>query len=174
MTSNLLRLISATAASALLLAATAPALAGDVTPPGERPLDTPVTGDPATNAGTAPIKGDAVYRAFHEKEGIRRVVDDAIDRSVADPRISDIFKSHDMVRLKRTLTEQICYVVGGPCTYSGRDMATAHKDMGVQMSDMNALVEHLQQAMDKEGVPFRDQNKLLAKLAPMKHDVVQR
>jgi hemoglobin len=173
MTSNLLRLISTAAASALLLTA-APVMSQDATPPGERPLDKPVTGDPATNADAAPMKGDSVYRAFHEKEGIRRIIDDTIDRSVADPRISDIFKSHDMVRLKRTLTEQVCYVVGGPCTYSGRDMATAHKDMGVQVSDMNALVEHLQQAMDKEGVPFRDQNKLLAKLAPMKHDVVQR
>jgi hypothetical protein len=28
--------------------------------------------------------------------------------------------------------------------------------------------------MDKEGVPFRDQNKLLAKLAPMKRTTVTR
>jgi hemoglobin len=39
---------------------------------------------------------------------------------------------------------------------------------------MNILVEHLQHAMDREGVPFAAQNRFLAKLAPMKRDVVER
>jgi hemoglobin len=39
---------------------------------------------------------------------------------------------------------------------------------------MNALIENLQFAMDKEGVPFAAQNKLLAKLAPQQRDIVER
>jgi hemoglobin len=53
-------------------------------------------------------------------------------------------------------------------------MATAHKDMGLQNHDFNALVEDLQAAMDQEGVAFRDQNRLLAKLAPMQRVTVER
>jgi hemoglobin len=165
--------LSTIAVAAFMLAARAPAFAQD-TPPGEKPLTEPVKGDPAANAGAAPLANDAVLRAFHGKDGVYRVVNDAIDRAVADPRISDIFKAHDLVRLKRTLSEQICYLLDGPCVYSGRDMVTAHKDMGLQISDMNALVEDLQLAMDQEGVPFRAQNQLLAKLAPMKPMVVTR
>lgn len=78
------------------------------------------------------------------------------------------------MRLERTLNEQFCYILGGGCDYTGRDMKTAHKDMGLQASDMNILVEHLQDAMDREGVPFVLQNRFLAKLAPMKRDVVER
>jgi hemoglobin len=52
------------------------------------------------------------------------------------------------------------------------DMKTAHQHMGLQAHDFNAVVEHLEGAMDKEGVPFNIQARLLAKLAPMKPAVV--
>lgn len=127
-----------------------------------------------TNAGAQPFIGDAMLRAFHGREGIARVVDELVDRSLADPRIREIFKAHDMVRLRRTLKEQFCYILNGGCDYSGRDMAQAHKDLGVQNADFNALVEHLQVAMDHEKVAFQDQNRFLAKLAPMQRVTVQR
>ena len=126
------------------------------------------------NAGTAPIAGDAVYRALHGREGIGRIVTDLLAHVQTDPRISDIFKATDMERLNRLLTEQICYVSGGPCHYTGRDMKTAHTDLGLQNADLNALIEDLQAAMDREKVPYRAQNRLLAKLAPMQPMVVQR
>ena len=53
-------------------------------------------------------------------------------------------------------------------------MKTVHHDMGLRNADFNALAEDLQQAMDKNGVPSRAQNKLLAKLAPMEHDIVSK
>jgi hemoglobin len=141
---------------ALNLAAVLPAMAAD--------------GD----AGTTPLPNESVYKAFHEQAGIDRVVETLISLSVADPRISDIFKGQDLPHLKQMLDEQFCYILDGPCKYTGKDMKTAHKDMGLQMSDFNALVENLQTAMDKEGVPFHAQNKLLAKLAPMERVVVVR
>jgi hemoglobin len=126
------------------------------------------------NAGAAPYPTDALYRALDGRDGIERIVTDLLARAVADRRITDIFKATDMQRLNRTLTEQICYIAGGPCHYTGRDMKTAHTDLGLQNADLNALVEDLEAAMDKERVPFREQNKLLAKLAPMQPEVVQR
>ena len=126
------------------------------------------------NAGARPMADRSTFDAFHGKDGITRISDAAIDRSAADPRISEIFKAHDLVRLKRTLAEQICYLLDGPCDYSGRDMQTTHKDLGIQNADFNALVEDLQWAMTRERVPFRAQNKLLARLAPMQRTVVER
>lgn len=136
----------------------------------EAPAGPPPNGDP----GATPIQGDHVYKAFHERAGIERVAATTVDLSAADPRISDIFKNRDLPHLKLMLADQLCYILGGPCKYAGKDMKTAHKDMGVRMADFNALVENLQKAMDKEGVPFRDQNRLLAKLAPQERVVVER
>jgi hemoglobin len=97
-----------------------------------------------------------------------------VELSEADPRIAAIFASHDMVRLKRTLGEQFCYLLGAGCDYTGRGMRAAHAEMGVTRADMNALVENLQAAMREAKVPFAAQNRLLAKLAPMSGEVVTR
>ncbi len=127
-----------------------------------------------TNAGAKPVGGDGLWRAFHGQSGVDRIVDDLVARSIADPRIGDIFRGQDMVRLRRTLKEQFCHILNGGCGYSGRTMKDAHRDLGIQQADMGALVENLQAAMRREGVPFMAQNRLLAKLAPMKRDIVER
>ena len=158
----------------LLLAAVlaaGPAVTQDV-PPGETPVDPYEVSN--ANAGASPITDPKVFEAFHGVEGVKRIVAETLRLATSDPRISEVFKATDMVRLNRTLSEQVCYVLGGPCAYTGRTMAAAHKDMGLQKADMNLLVEHLQQAMDKEGVPFHAQNRLLAKLAPLKRTIVER
>ncbi|WP_261388704.1 group I truncated hemoglobin [Qipengyuania gaetbuli] len=124
------------------------------------------------NAGAHPFAGRKMAQAFGGQEGIRRIAERAVELSRQDPRIAEIFVAHDMVRLKRTLFEQFCYILNAGCDYTGRDMAAAHEGMGVRTSDMNALVENLQQAMQEEGIPFSAQNRLLAKLAPMSKNVV--
>jgi hemoglobin len=139
---------------------------------GELPVD-PYVQDNA-NAGGDPFAGPGMAEAFGGQDGIRRIADRMVELSEQDPRIAEIFVAHDMVRLKRTLFEQFCYLLNAGCDYSGRDMKTAHASMGVRMSDMNALVENLQQAMREQQVPFAAQNRLLARLAPMSKDVIER
>jgi hemoglobin len=141
---------------------------------GAEPAPEPAAPATPTDLGTQPFPDDALYKAFHGREGIHRIVERLIEINVADPRISEIFKGQDLPHLKAMLEPLICYLLGGPCVYTGKDMKAAHKDLGIQMSDFNALVENLQTAMDREHVPFRDQNRLLAKLAPMERDVVVR
>ena len=126
------------------------------------------------NAGATPYDSAGLVRDFGGREGIARIAARTVELSEADPRIAAIFAAHDMVRLKRTLGEQFCYLLGAGCDYSGRDMRSAHTDMGVTKADMNALVENLQAAMREAGVPFAAQNRLLAKLAPMSREVVER
>lgn len=140
--------------------------------PGELPVDPyTVSND---NAGAAPIEDPAVFAAFGGEAGIARIVDGLILRIQQDVRIEGIFRASDWPRLRRTLIEQFCYLLGGPCDYTGRDMASVHRDHGVTTREFNALVENLQAAMDAEGVPFPMQNRLLARLAPIQRDVVTR
>jgi hemoglobin len=157
-------------AVALLMLQAAPAAVDPAHMPGEDKVD-PYTPAPA-NVGNVPFKGNGMAKAFHGQAGIKRIVDGLVTAAYADPVIKDIFESHDNVRLDRTLFEQFCYLLNAGCTYSGRDMAAAHKDLGVQRADMNRLVVLLQKAMQTEGVSFQAQNRFLSKLAPMNHDVV--
>ena len=141
-------------------------------PPGEEPVAPYAQSD--ANAGAKPFRDNAMLQAFHGREGIDRIVDSFVARNRADPRIGDIFQGQDFLRLHRVLKEHFCYLLGGGCAYTGRSMKDAHANMGLQSADMGALTENLQAAMREEGVPFAAQNRILAKLAPMKRDVVER
>lgn len=139
---------------------------------GEFPVD-PYTQSPA-NAGAAPFARDSLVRDFGGQDGIRRIVNRFVDINIADRRVEAIFRNQDMVRLRRTLFEQVCYLLDAGCVYTGRDMKAAHKGLGTTRADLNAVVENLQQAMREHKVPFPAQNRLLAKLAPMAKDIVER
>jgi hemoglobin len=140
--------------------------------PGEEAVD-PYVPDPA-NLGARPFTGDGMARAFGGQDGIRRIVDRFVAANFADPMIGEIFMNNDPVRLRRTIFEQFCAILNAGCSYSGRDMATSHKDMGIRRDDMNRLVENLQRAMTEEGVNFQAQNRFLSKLAPMNREVMHR
>jgi hemoglobin len=137
--------------------------------PGEEKVDEYVVSD--ANAGATPFTGPEMMAAFNGMEGIDRIVETFVELNFADEQLGPIFKPFDKVRIKRTLKEQFCYILGGGCAYTGRNMLDSHKDIGSRAKDMGRLVENLQKAMDKEGVPFAAQNRFLAKLAPMKRDM---
>jgi hemoglobin len=115
-----------------------------------------------------------LYERLGGKPAITAVVDDFVSNVAADTRINGFFARTDVPRLKRMLVEQICAGSGGPCTYTGRDMKTAHAGMGVSDAHFNALVEDLVKSLDKFKVPQREKSELLAVLGPMKTDIVTR
>jgi hemoglobin len=120
------------------------------------------------------LADDALYREFGEKPGLAKIVDDLYDNVLADPRTQPYFEDAPIKRIKQKLVEQFCVLLDGPCEYTGRTMKRTHEGQNIDRAAFNALVEDLQKAMDKNGVPFHSQNKLLAKLAPMYRDVQDR
>ena len=121
-------------------------------------------------AQSAP-KDDQLYKAFGEKPGLVALMDDFMVRLLADPRMRPFFENADQASIKKHLVEQFCVILGGPCNYTGRSMKAAHERLEIDRSNFNALVEDLQIVMGKRKIPFRSQNKLLAKLAPMHRDI---
>jgi hemoglobin len=115
-----------------------------------------------------------LYERLGGKPAITAVVDDFVGNVAADKRINGFFAKTDIPRLKQMLVDQICAGTGGPCTYSGRDMRSAHAGMGVADAHFNALVEDLVKTLDKFKVPQREKDELLAVLGPMKIDIVTR
>lgn len=118
----------------------------------------------------APAQG--LYQAFGEETGIRKLMDDFVIRLKADPRIGTQFANINADHLARSLTDQLCQLSGGPCTYTGPDMKSAHASMAITKEHFNALVEVLQQSMDAQGIAFTRQNQMLALLAPMHRDTI--
>ena len=116
----------------------------------------------------------SLYDRLGGKPAITAVVDDFVANVAADNRINGFFARTNIPRLKAQLVDQICAGSGGPCTYTGRDMRSAHAGMGVTDAHFNALVEDLVKSLDKFKVPEREKGELLALLGPMKADIVGR
>lgn len=119
-------------------------------------------------------KDPALYAAFGGRYGLERLVDDFVLRLLRDPRMRPFFEDADLPNLRLRLVEQFCVVSGGPCSYGGKDMKKVHEGVDIDKADFNALVEVLQQSMEARGIPFAAQNRLLARLAPMHREIVNR
>jgi hemoglobin len=120
--------------------------------------------------GMTPQK--SLYERLGGKDAITAVVDDFVGNVAADKRINGFFAKANIPNLKRNLVDQICQATGGPCTYTGKDMKTAHKGMGITDADFNALVEDLKKSLDKFKVPDKEQGELLGALASLKPQIV--
>ncbi|MFL6659965.1 MAG: group 1 truncated hemoglobin [Massilia sp.] len=121
---------------------------------------------------TAQAADDATFQALGGKPGIKKIVDTLIPLVLADPRIKDSFTDIDMKKLGLHLEEQFCVLAGGPCVYTGKDMREIHDGMNITNAQFNALAEDVQIAMERNAVPSRYANKLVAKLAPMQREIV--
>jgi len=121
---------------------------------------------------TPALADDTLWQDMGGVDNLTRIANDTADNFLADDRIKATFDNTNIDRFKTLLAEQFCSVAGGPCTYTGRNMYETHKGLHLTNMDFNAVVEDLQKAMDKDGVPFATQNRFLARLAPMQHDIV--
>lgn len=114
------------------------------------------------------------FEDFGKKEGLVKVVDDTMINLLADPVTKPFFEKTDQVRIKEKLVEQFCVELDGPCKYTGQSMARSHKGLNITQAQFYSLVESLQKAMTKNKIPTRAQNKLLAKLAPLHKDIINK
>jgi len=131
----------------------------------------PIAPGPAVNPAPADPALLPVFKEFGELPGLTALMDDFMVQLLADPRMRPFFENTDQKKVKQHLVEQFCVILGGPCSYSGRDMKETHAGLEINRANFNALVEDLQVSMNKRGIPFRAQNKLLAKLAPMHREI---
>ena len=119
-----------------------------------------------------PPKQQSLYDRLGGQAAISAVVDDFVGNVAADARINRRFAGTDIPHLKASLVDQICAASGGPCTYGGPDMKTAHKGMRIRDNEWDALVEDLVKSLDKFKVPAQEKNELLTALGGMKPQIV--
>lgn len=123
----------------------------------------------ASPPGTA---GASLYDELGGKDGLTRLAAAMLDIASKDPRTHDQFGNVSFAWLTPRLAAYFCMRVGGPCKYPGRDLRTAHQGLHVTVGEFDAVVEDLQTAMDRQGIPYWTQNRFLALLAPTERDIV--
>src|SRR5713226_8817377 len=90
---------------------------------------------------------------------IATVVDDLIDRVMADRRLNanpKVDEAHHKVPppgFKYLVTEMVCWASGGPQRYTGRSMVDSHRHLDITPPEWEAFLDDLRQARDKFKVP---------------------
>ena len=119
-----------------------------------------------------------VYGGGDGHVAVSAVIDAMLGYVAADPRINSFFATTDIPGLRALLIEQVCDATGGYCTYSGRDMKSAHAGLCIGSDDFDALVDDLLKGLDDLGVPYavdgsQPIDDLLIALLGMKTDIVE-
>lgn len=123
----------------------------------------------------ADTKHDArLYEALGGQSGIHAIMETFVLNIAEDERVVHHFVNADVERFHAKISEHICELTGGPCVYSGAAMPEVHKGMNISRAEFNAIVENLIKAMETHHVRVDTQNQLLAILAAMHNDVIQR
>lgn len=76
----------------------------------------------------------------HPRQGaIQAVVMKFMNNVGGDKRSNAYFAGANLKYRHKLIVEQVCAASDDPCTYSGRDMKTTHKDMKVTTRDLRGL-----------------------------------
>ena len=121
-------------------------------------------------------KETTLYARLGGYDAIAAVADDLLPRLMTDAQLGRFWQSRgeDGVRReKQLLIDFLCASAGGPLYYTGRDMKTSHKGMGISESDWARLLTHVKATLDKFAVPARERGEVLAFVESTKKDIVE-
>jgi len=118
-----------------------------------------------------------LYQRLGGYDAIAAVVDDFVMQLATDPSMSVFFKGHSedsVKRIRMHIIDFICHAAGGPCSYTGRDMKTSHKGLGVTQAQWDTSVKYLQNTLNKFKVGQKEQGELLGAVSSVKSDIVEK
>jgi len=121
--------------------------------------------------------GPSLYKRLGGYDAIAAVSDDFVPRLIADKQVGRFLvglSENSKGRLRQMFVEFVCAGTGGPCIYTGRDMKTSHKGMGITASDWDISVKHLVATLEKFKVPEKEKTELLAIVSSLKGDIVEK
>ncbi len=140
----------------------------------QQTMNTSVSNSLSTSAAQ---EKKSLYTRLGGYDAIALVVDDFITRLATDKRFEKFFtgfSDDSKKRLRQHILDQFCAAAGGPCVYTGREMRTSHKGLGITEADWDAAAKHLVEALDKYKVPEAEKNDLLAFVVSQKKDIVEK
>lgn len=124
---------------------------------------------------TDPILGVTAksLERFGGPAGVHNWVESLFYYIMLDNRINHIFKEFGNVERQIHLNTQLeVMVLGGANEYQGASMTAAHADLGITMTEFNAVVEAAYNACERNVIPYYTCNDLIAALAPFTRVIV--
>jgi hemoglobin len=116
--------------------------------------------------------------SLYERLGGSAAVDEAVGlfyrRVLRDDRVNAFFEGMDMHAQARKQTLFLTKVFGGPDSYDGDDMRTAHAHLGLDDKQFDAIVEHLVATLTEMGIAAHDVEEAARLANAFRDDVLDR
>ena len=110
--------------------------------------------------------------------GVTKIIDDFANAATPDPKVDFLrhgkykLTAEQVVKMKRDLVEMVSQAAGGPFKYTGPDMKTVHKGMGITNDQFDALAGHLKKALEKNKVAEKDAATVLGAVNATRSQIV--
>jgi hemoglobin len=153
------------------------------------------------NGGETTTKSQAVlatekkplYDRLGGQKGISLIVDDFMNRALADPRVNwdrigvkrgglTIHRDDSMTwnsdaehmkALKIHMVQFLSLATGGPATYTGKEIKSAHEGMHISNPEFDAVVGDLQATLENLQIASKEQKELLSIVESTREQIVE-
>jgi hemoglobin len=120
------------------------------------------------------VEQATLFERLGGAEKIRAIVDDMIDAHLKNPIVQVRFANvKDMETARRHAFEFFAAGTGGPFTYTGRDLRSAHTGMNVSEQEYIAVVDDVLSTLQRHGVGEREQQEVLHTLYGLKGEIIR-
>jgi len=119
----------------------------------------------------------SLYTRLGGYDALAAITDDFVGRLAKDPQLVRFFKglsADSRKKVRQHILDFLCQETGGPCTYVGRDMKTAHTGLNITEEDWTTSGKLLGMTLDKFKVPEKEQFELVGTVVDLKEDIVGR
>lgn len=114
-----------------------------------------------------------LYERLGGRPRIETIMNDVVARHLANPIIAPRFAKVDLEKLKGHAIDFFCMGCGGPESYTGRDMRTAHTGLNINEQEFVAAIDDILAALDAQHVGAQERQEILATLYSLKNEVVR-
>ena len=126
----------------------------------------------AVDLSASAEEAPSLYTRLGSWDGIHQIVTDTIANHQKNPAIAHYFAEVDADKLAAHVTAFFAAGTGGPNKYEGRDMTSAHADMGLSNDDFDKAVADVLLALDKNGIGDAEKEEVSAILESLRSAVM--
>jgi truncated hemoglobin YjbI len=119
---------------------------------------------------------DSLYKRLGGYDVIAAVADDFLAWGWADKQLGRYFVGHSEAsfkELRQHVVNLLCELTGGSCVYTGRDMKSSHKGLGVTEADWKIADDLFVAALNKHKVGTQEQSEFMKIIRDMKSQIVE-
>ena len=116
-----------------------------------------------------------LYERLGGYDAVAAVADALLQRLRADSQLGRFWENRGedgIAREKQLLIDFLCASAGGPLLYTGRDMVTSHRGMGITAADWEIFIGHVEATLQQFELPTAEFEDVLGFIQSTREEIV--